>query len=155
MTAKQYLGTLKRLDFIIRQKTEELEDLKSKSKSIKSIDYSNERVDKSKNTDAPFTKIIENIIDLSNDIAKDIETLISQKHMIINQIQELKNDLFVEILYKRYVRFERLEQIAVDMNYDYTYIRQLHGQALCSFEKNHTFLKDTTKSYTILHSNML
>jgi hypothetical protein len=135
MTAKQYLNSLKRLDFIINQKTEELEDLKIKSKSLKSIDYSAERVQKSPSTDAPFTKILDSIVDLSNEIAEDIDKLVTQKHTIINQIQEVEDNMFVEILYKRYVKYEKFEKIAVDMNYDYTYIRQLHGQALDAFQK--------------------
>lgn len=144
MTAKQYLSSLKRLDSIIKQKTEELEDLKSKSKSIRSIDYSAERVQKSPSTDAPFVKILDNIVDLSNEIAEDIDRLIAQQHTIIFQIQELKNPIYIDILYKKYVQFKRFEKIAVEMNYNYEYIRQLHGHALCAFEKNFDFLKKLT-----------
>lgn len=133
--AKQYLSSLKRLDLIIKQKTEELEDLKSKSKSIRSIDYSAERVQKSPSTDAPFVKILDEIVDLSNEIAQDIEDIVMQQHKIIDQIQELKNPIYADVLYKRYVQFKRFEKIAVEMNFDYGYIRHCHALALRDFEK--------------------
>ena len=145
MTAKEYLNSLKCLNAMIRQKTEELEDLKAKSLSIKAIDYSGERVDKSRSVNAPFVKILDKIVDLSNEIAQDIEKLVMQQHKIIDQIQELKNNKYVDILYKRYVQFKKFERIALEMNYDYEYIKHLHTDALYEFERIHSFTKDNTK----------
>lgn len=56
------------------------------------------------------------------------------KHKIINQIQSLKNSKYIEILYKHYVEFKRLEVVAVEMNFTYQYVVELHGYALKDFQ---------------------
>jgi hypothetical protein len=58
----------------------------------------------------------------------------------------------VELLYKRYVEFKRLEVIAVELNYTYSYIRAEHGHALQSFDK---LLMNKQSSYTITHSDVV
>mgnify|MGYP006939891564 FL=1 len=44
MKAKEYLQQLQRLDTVINQKIKEVDDLRLKSRSVGSIDYSKERV---------------------------------------------------------------------------------------------------------------
>ena len=57
MKAKEYLQQLQRLDTVINQKIKELDDLRLKSQSAGSIDYSKERVQTSPSGDAPFVKL--------------------------------------------------------------------------------------------------
>ena len=77
-------------------------------------------------------------IDLENDLNKQIDEFVDLKNKIINEIQSLKDINYVKLLYKRYIEYKRLEVIAVEMNYTYTYVRTLHGQALQEFDKVHT-----------------
>lgn len=137
MKAKEYLQRLQRLDTVISQKMREVEDLREKCISTKSIDYSKDRVQTSPSKDAPFVKMIGQIVDLEEEINSEINSFVQQKHKIINQIQGLKNNKYIEVLYKHYVEFKRLEVVSVEMNFTYQYTRELHGYALQDFERTY------------------
>lgn len=134
MGAKEYLNQLQRLDNAINLKLREVDDLRLKSKSIGSSDYSKERVKSSPSDEAPFTKFIERIVDLETEISSEICFFISEKHKIINQIQGLENADYISLLYKKYVEYKDLKQICDEMNFSYDRIRHLHGDALEDFE---------------------
>lgn len=134
MKAKEYLQQLQRLDTIISQKMVELEDLHLKVTSTGSIDYSKERVQTSPSGDAPFANMIARIADLEDEINAEIDRFVDEKHKIINQIQGLKNSDYISLLFKRYVEFKKFETIAVEMNFTYQYVLNMHGYALKEFE---------------------
>lgn len=140
MNAKEYLQKLQRLDTIINQKTGELEDLYLKLKSIRSTDYSKERVKSSPSGEAPFVKIINRITDLESEVNAEINRYMDDRQRIIDQIQGLQNSKYAEVLYKKYVEFKKLELISKEMNYTYQYIRKLHVFALREFERSYTKL---------------
>ncbi len=134
MKAKEYLQQLQKLDIVINQKLQELYELK-KLQDIKAIDYTKEKVQSSRQNGANFETILIKIIDMENEINAEIDRFIDMKHNIINQIQNLDNSKYMQVLYKRYVEYKRLEMIAVEMNYTYQYIRKSHKYALEEFEK--------------------
>ncbi len=144
MKAKEYLQKLKRLDTIIDQKIKEQADLRHMSTSIGSFDYSKDRVQTSRSGDVPYVKVINRIIDLNEEINREMDIYADEKHRIINQIQGLSDARHIDILYKRYVEFKSLEQICVEMGFSYDYIKHLHGYALRDFGKK--FLKSTPNS---------
>lgn len=137
MKAKEYLQQLQRLDTIINQKIKELGDLRLMSQSFGGIDYSKERVQSSPSGDAPFVKPVLRMIELEQEINAEIDRFVDEKHEIINQIQALQNPKHIDILYKHYVEFKRLEIVAVEMNFTYQYIVELHGTALKEFQLTH------------------
>lgn len=137
MKAKEYLQQLQRLDTVMNQKIREADDLRLKSCSIGSIDYSKERVQSSPPGNAPFVKMIDRIIDLEAEINAEIDKYFDDKHKIINQIQSLQTVNHIQLLYKRYVEFKKFETIAVEMNFTYQYAIELHGHALQEFERTY------------------
>lgn len=137
MKAKEYLQQLQRLDTVINQKIKEVHDLRLQTQGIGGLDYSKERVQSSPSGDAPFVKPICRIIDLEAEINAEIDRFVDEKHKIINQIQALQNPKHIDILYKHYVEFKRLEIVAVEMNFTYQYIVELHGTALKEFQLTH------------------
>lgn len=143
MTAKEYLQQLQRLDTLINQKIKEVDDLRLKSRCFGGIDYSKERVQTSPSGDAPFVKLIGRIVDLEAEINAEIDAFVGERHRIINQIQALKNSKYIEILYKHYVEFKRLEVVAVEMNFTYQYVVELHGYALKDFQTTYENLLNT------------
>lgn len=134
MKAKEYLQQLQRLDTVINQKIKEVHDLLLQAQSTGGLDYSKERVQSSPSGDAPFVKPIYRIIDLEAEINAEIDKFIDEKHKIINQIQSLKNSDYISLLFKRYVEFKKFETIAVEMNFTYQYVLNMHGYALKEFE---------------------
>lgn len=133
MKAKEYLQQLKRLDTLINQKIQELGELRAMS-TVGSVDYSKERVQSSPSQDAPFVRVIHKIIELEEEINAEIDKFVDEKHLIINQIQELHNADEINVLYNRYVEFKTFEKIAVDLNYTIRNIYFIHGRALQNFE---------------------
>ena len=134
MQAKQYLKELKRLDTCINQKMQEKAALYTSTIGAARTD--NDRVQTSGTGDT-MPDLIQRIIDLEAEIDKEIDNFVSKKHKIINQIQALANETYISLLYKRYVEFKRLEEVAVEMNYTYQYIVELHGHALKQFQHLH------------------
>lgn len=143
MKAKEYLRHLQRLDTMINQKIKELNDLRMISQSTGGMDYSTERVQSSPTGDAPFVQSVLRIAELEKEINAEIDRFVDEKHTIINQIQALQNPRYIDILYKRYVEFKRLEMIAVEMEVTYQYAIELHGTALKKFQTTYENLLKT------------
>lgn len=143
MTAKEYLLQLQRLNTMIDQKIKELVDLRSVSMGIGCVDYSKNKTKTVPSGEAPFVKIIDKMVDLDEEIGNEIDAFVDKKHDIINQIQGLRKHKHIEILYKHYVEYKRLEVIAVEMNFTYQYIVELHGHALKDFQKTYENLLKT------------
>ena len=127
---KEYLRQLRRLEVCIEQRQEELNRLRELI-GCNAIDYG-ERVQTSPSADS----IPNEVIRREADISRKIERFLQLKHKIINEIQSLDNAVYVSILYKRYVEYKSLEEIAVEMNYSYRQVLRLHGMALQEFKRN-------------------
>lgn len=133
---RKYLQKLRLLDTRINQKIKELDTLRLKTRSVNSIDFSQEKV-KKKVSDAYFAKIIRQIADFEKEINTELDRFIYEKHKIINQIQALDNDLYVSILFKRYIEFKNFKVISKEISYTYDYTGVLHKKALNAFAKIH------------------
>ena len=134
-TPKEYLRQLKTASIKIEQKEDELERLKAAAESI-SANNESERVQTT-----PRDRISEDvacIADLKEEINRDIGELLILRNKIINEIQSLDNPVYIDILYKRYVEYKTLEEIAVEMRYSYRQVLRLHGLALQDFKRWHT-----------------
>lgn len=131
-TPKEYLRQLRTAEIKIEQKEEELERLKSSLESI-STGTDSERVQTT-----PRDRISEevtHIVDLEEEINADLGALLMLRNKIINEIQSMDNPIYIDILYKRYVEYKSLEEIAVEMSYSYIHIKRLHGYALLEFQR--------------------
>ena len=128
---KEYLRQLRRLEICIEQRQEELNRLRELIGSL-SVNY-DERVQHSSADGIPNE--VARRIELEDDISRKIEQFLQLKHKIINEIQSLNDYTYSSILYKRYVEYKSLEEIAVEMNYSYNWARHLHGFALEEFRK--------------------
>lgn len=129
---REYLEELKRLSVFIKQREKELEELREKAYGISAVNTEREKVAGGRK---PLCSVIDKYIDREREIHKIIDEYMDKKHSIIGEIQKMKNPLYAEILYKRYVDFESLEKIADEMNYNYNYIRRVHGNAVKEFEE--------------------
>jgi len=128
MTAKEYLGELGRLDTCIEQKTAERQALYSTGLCAAP---NRERVLGS--TEDRMPDVAQRLTELGTEIDQQIVSFLCLKHTIIDQIQGLKHERHITVLYKRYVEYQLLGDIADAMNYAYPYIRRLHGHALQEF----------------------
>lgn len=50
-------------------------------------------------------------------------------------IEQIEDGRYREVLKRRYLQGQSLEEIAVDLRYNYRWIKRLHGRAMGEFEK--------------------
>ena len=133
MRAKEYLQQIEKLTIKIRQREEQLTSLRETAGGAAAIRYDKVQIQQSVQADAMEREVIK-MMELESQIIKEKIRMESLKNQIIEQIQALDDKRYMDILYRKYVKFERYYQIAERMKYDYDYIRCLHGEALGYFE---------------------
>ena len=117
----------------IKQKMEEIHTLKELAEST-GASPEGERVQTSiKGNKLPG--IVAKYLDIEKKVESEVDEYIELRHQIIDEIHSMVNNLYMEILFKRYVEFKTLELIAVETGYSYQYIRNQHGYALLEFQK--------------------
>ncbi len=138
MTSKEYLQQIRADDLRIEQKIKEYESLLSRKASLVGMNYTAERVQTSPDGSG-FTKIVDRLVDLQQEINDDIDAFCDSQHKKISEIHKLSKPEYIEVLFKRYVEGQALEQIAADMGYSYNWCCHIHGEALKEFEKVRNF----------------
>ena len=129
MTAKEYLRQAYRLDQKISSDLEEVASLREMSASVSSPQLT-ERLQTSKNTDAPFVRALEKIIDLEEHINKEVELLMELKKEIRVVITTVEDTDERMVLKYRYVHNYTWEQIGNELHADARTVRRWHGKAL-------------------------
>ena len=81
--------------------------------------------------------VIVKIIDLENEIKEEIDRLVCLKRKIVSMIKQVKNPEYQTLLERRYLCFKTWEQIAVEMNYDLSWLHRLHKKALSKIKTSH------------------
>jgi DNA-directed RNA polymerase specialized sigma subunit len=78
--------------------------------------------------------IICKIMDLENDINRDINHLLDLKAEIMGVIKQVSDTECQTLLELRYLCFKRWEEIAVEMSYSSQHVYRLHEQSLKAVE---------------------
>ena len=128
MTAKEYLSQAHRLDQRIDAKIAQvasLNDLATKCSSTLTGMPRNPSRGSSTMEDA-----VSKIIDLQEEINRDIDRLVDLKREIVAVIKAVNDTEYQILLEKRYLCFHTWEQIAVDMHYSGKWVQKLHDRAL-------------------------
>lgn len=129
MKAKEYLKQSYRLDQRINSDIEEVGRLREMSVSISSPGFG-EKVQTMRNTDAPFVKCLERIMDLETRINQEIDLLVDLKEQIRTVIDTVENTDERMVLRYRYIHNYTWERIADELKADARTVRRWHGQAL-------------------------
>ena len=132
MTAKEYLGQARFLDMRINSKIQQvasLNELATRCTATISDMPKNPNRGGSRMADAVIK-----IIDLQEEINRDINKLVELKREIMGVIKAVPNVEYQTVLEKRYLCFITWEQIAVDMNYSMQYTFRIHEKALKEIE---------------------
>lgn len=136
MTAKEYLQQI----YFMNRKIKRLEDRHEQIRSdLYSIGSPSGKMDADKVQTSlsgdTMLRLIAKVDKVERDILYEMSALLDAKDRIVNQIESMKNEKHKDVLFKRYVMFERWEQIAVDMDISLRYVYKLHGSALKEFTK--------------------
>lgn len=130
MTAKEYLSQAYRLDQRIRSKQEQIASLNDLA-----ADCSATLTGMPRNPNRGGSRIADavlKIIDLENEIAKDMERLVELKAEIITTIKAVECIEYQLILEKRYISDKSWPEIAVDLGYKMRHLYKLHDEALAA-----------------------
>lgn len=130
MTAKEYLSQAYRLDKRIDSKIEQLKSLNllatkctsTLSDMPKSQSISNSRLEDT----------VVKIVDLQEEINRDIDSLVDLKRDIVRTIKFVQNPEYQIILELRYLCFKTWEEIAVQMNCSIDNVFKIRKNALKS-----------------------
>lgn len=127
MTAKEYLSQAYRLDQRINSKIEQVASLNGLAvkctSAITGMPHNPNRSDSMANA-------IAKIVDLQEQINRDIDSLVDLKAEIIGVIKAVDDTECQTLLEKRYLCFQPWEQIAVDMGYTIDNVFKVHKKAL-------------------------
>jgi DNA-directed RNA polymerase sigma subunit (sigma70/sigma32) len=133
MTPKEYLKQAYRLDITINSRLKELEDLKCLVYSLPTSQYG-DRVQTTKNNEAPFVRQLEKVWRLENTITAEIDKFIDLKAEMRQAIDELENTDECLVLRKRYIHGKTWEKIAEELVADRSTVLRWHAKALKCFK---------------------
>ena len=128
MNTKTYLSQTRYLDMRIRSKLQQVDSLNELATNCTSVLTGMPR--NPSGSTSRMADAICKIIDLQNEINRDIDTLVDLKKEIMRVIKSVVNPEHQTLLEKRYLCFLSWEKIAVDMGYDLRYVHKLHIRAL-------------------------
>lgn len=131
--AKEYLLKIKYYDDRINYGLEEYEKLQAMVTRITPV-LKQDVVSASGSQDK-LGDTVAKMADLLTQINRDTDAFVDLKREAKALLDKVKNPTYYKILHKRYVLYHSLEQIAVEMNYTYRWVKRLHGRALQAFEK--------------------
>ncbi len=141
MTAKEFLSQAHLLDLRINTKIGQVEQLNSLAQKCTAT-LSN----MPKNPNRGGSRLEETvckIVDLQEEINRDIDTLVDLKNKIIKVIKQVDNPEYQIILEKRYLSFYSWKRIARETCYSEQHIFRLHNAALNEVD---LILKDESKN---------
>ena len=135
MTAKEYLSQLKDYEDTIRTGRDTVARMEADLYSLSGIDYSQDKVQTSPDTDAVKAAKLDALAKERDRIDRLTIEKMELRIVILGQLEGMETYVYRSLLYRRYVEYKRLDVIAEEMSYEYGYIRQLHGAALQEFER--------------------
>lgn len=133
MNVKEYLEQAKYLDMRINSKIEQLSTLNDLATKC-TVTLSDMPRNPNKGT-LNMEDTIVKIIDLQEEINRDIDQLVDLKREIMVVIKKISNVEYQTILENRYLSFMSWEQIAVEMKYSIQQIYRLRDRAHKVVEK--------------------
>lgn len=128
MTAKEYLQQARFLDNRIKSKIQQVEALNELATNCSAVISDMPR--NPNRGGSPMADAVMKMIDIQDEINKDMDDLVSLKQEIMSVIKRIPNLEHQTILEKRYLCNLTWEQIAVDMGYSLQHTFRHHDSAL-------------------------
>lgn len=132
MTAREYLGRIRTENIKIKQKMEQLEMLQQAAIST-GIKLDADRVQTSPKEGTP--EIIIKYLDLEAEIKTDVERREKIRDDVISMIHKLDDDKQVKVLYEKWVKGRKVEDIACDFPYSEKHTWRIYSEAMKEMEK--------------------
>lgn len=144
MKPKEYLMGVLKLKSRYEHALEELEYIRSMAAGVESIRYDKERVQASPERDKMAEYMVK--LDEAESKAQRRSEAYFNKYMTIRaQIEIISPQIYADLLFYRYIKGMKLEQIADELGYTPGWIRTIHGRALLEFGR---MFPDALKEHT-------
>lgn len=129
------------LDERIKDNELELQKIRLEAEGLKSQDFS-EKVQMTPKTDRTAEMVIA-LLELSNLLTNQRIEFYKVKYQILELIETADKPEYKRLLHLRYIKCLKFEKIAVEMDYNFNYIHELHNKALINLEKKQKELRKT------------
>lgn len=131
-TIKEQLHEIRDLDKMIDCKQLQIERLRAQAESLRSMDFSVDRVQGGPAKDP--MKVMDRVIDLSAEITKDIDDLVDLKRKWRKRFQALPA-IQRNVVEAYYFDRKTFEEVAVQYGYSWRQVIRIHGYALLNLSK--------------------
>ena len=129
----EMLYRLGEMNKVIEHKMTELDELRAIAGGS-AIQYKRDTIQTSGDQDR-LEAIVVRIVDLENEVDGLVDRYVSYKSNLMRQINRLKHERSRDVLYHRYILFQRYTEISHDLDLNERWIKRVHQRALKEFEK--------------------
>ena len=129
MTFKEFLNQAYLLDQRIKSDTLECEELRLMAETISSPGFE-EHFNASRNTDAPYVRTLEKLMELEEKIMTEMSLLLEVKQQIREVISQVDKNEYQMVLKYRYIHNYSWPRIADMLNVDATTVQRWHNKAI-------------------------
>ena len=133
MTCKEFLSMHQNFDIKIESRIREISHLREMSLRLSAPSFE-EKVSGSQQTDAPFVRLIEKIVDLEREIDSEIDSLVTIREEILSAIKAVEDPRQQAVLNYRYLQNMKWQEIADKLFVERTSVYRWHKQALEQIE---------------------
>lgn len=134
MTAKEYLQQIELYDIQIKNKLDEIADLRAMAMNITSTLRPDGGTAKGGVSDKVGNTVAK-IVDMEAEINDAIDTFVDLKREISLTLDQIADPDELRLLHLRYFQYMPWEEIAVEMGYTYRNVCYIHSRALQSVSK--------------------
>lgn len=128
MDAKDFLKQVKRLDLRIKNKLIEQQQWRDIALGI-TANMDGERV-QSSGSKSKMADAVERCVDMEAEINSLVDKLIDTKKEVVQTIERLYSPIEYDVLHRRYIQDQSLQEIADHYGKDYGWATTVHGRAL-------------------------
>lgn len=144
MTKEEYLKQVGKLQHKLNMMKLRAEEYEALANSIPSQDFTRERVDCTRNLEAPFVKWLIKLMDLEAEM-KEVEKQLDEKRAeVITVIEALSDENQKSVLMLRYISLLSFNQITEKMFYSLSTIKRWHKEGI-------ELIKVDVKKWTIMN----
>jgi anaerobic ribonucleoside-triphosphate reductase len=127
--AQLYLEQVEKIDAIVEGKLIEQRQWKELALNI-TANMEGERVQSSSATTSKMEDAVIQCLMVEEQISEEVKRLIARKQDVVRTIESLYNPTEYRILHMRYIRYIPFDDIAVQMDKDYSWVTTTHGRAV-------------------------
>lgn len=129
MTVKEYLSQAYLLDLRIKSDSLECEELRTMAQTISSPGFE-EHYNATKNTDAPYIKTLEKLMDMENRVMQEMSLLLELRKQIWEVINSVEKPEYQMVLKHRYIHNYSWPRIGDLVGADTTTVQRWHNKAI-------------------------